>query len=441
MSSMLLAGTFDSESYWRDEKCSKLPAIPDKERSRIVMAMDELMAPLCSRNDTLLTRFPMEEAHKNYLASIGFPFAHICSGTSGEHPNLFRVLGEGKDTDDRLKKFGRMSPYSVVPYVHEVMTKYGYANKLPSLESVKRVNSKMYSARLSERLLGTSYSKPVYSAQQLQESAHSLFELHGSVLVKDPFGVSGKGNILLQTGGSLERFVSYIRKQEAEGANTSLLVEPFFAVERDFSCQFEIAVDGAYRLVGLQQMLNKQFAYAGSETMEGADIQALESAGYFAVMEQVASSLYLDGYFGHVCVDSMVLWGGTLVPIVEINARKSMGLINHKLDQTLACDGKKGFFTFRSVGCRHRFDYGMWLQELKHRGILYPNHQGEGILLLSSATLFAGFDEARIPEAANGKPVKGRLYMSVVAGDSTGRKRLLDRLQESFVQLGGMWYG
>ncbi|MFD1906532.1 hypothetical protein ACFSQ7_25010 [Paenibacillus rhizoplanae] len=64
----------------------------------------------------------------------------------------------------------------------------------------------------------------------------------------------------------------------------------------------------------------------GSESMEEEERMVLERAGYFDVMIQVANDLFKDGYFGPVCIDSMVLKDGTLVPIVEINARKIYGI-------------------------------------------------------------------------------------------------------------------
>ncbi|MFD2876798.1 hypothetical protein ACFTAO_13755 [Paenibacillus rhizoplanae] len=50
-------------------------------------------------------------------------------------------------------------------------------------------------------------------------------------------------------------------------------------------------------------------------------------------MEEACKDLFETGYHGEVCIDSMLLASGELVPIVEINARKSMGLINHHINQ------------------------------------------------------------------------------------------------------------
>ncbi|CAH1191924.1 MULTISPECIES: hypothetical protein [Paenibacillus] len=438
---MLFAGTFDSETYWREEGNSRLPFIPDPSRSRIVMAMDELLVSLCGPEDTLLTRFAMDEAHKDYLAHIGFRFTQLSAGVPIHESNLFRALYEVPETDERLKRFRELTPFSVVPYVHELIDRYNYSSRLPALTDVRRVNSKLYSADLAKRLLGSSYSQPVFSADELAAAGRGILERTEGVLIKDPFGVAGKGNMLFKTLASLERVVCYLRKQEQNGSSTAFLVEPFLDVEYDFSCQFSIDAFGSFRIVGLQRILNRQFAYMGSQEMEEAHVDSLIQNGYFDVIEKLASSLYKDGYFGHVCVDSMILKDGTLVPIVEINARQSMGLISHYLGRRLD-NGEHGIFTFRSVGSRHRFDYGQWLRQLKSDGILYPNDTGEGIVPLSPACLFAGYGESDYPQKlSEGSFIKGRLYLFVIARDVQEQKSLIARVRERFEVQGGKWYG
>ncbi|KWX84177.1 hypothetical protein AMQ83_29635 [Paenibacillus riograndensis] len=161
---MLFAGTFDSETYWREERSSRLPSIPDPSRSRIVMAMAELLVSLCGPEDTLLTRFAMDEAHKDYMTRIGFRFTQLSAGVQNHEPNVFRALYEDTETDERLKRYHELTPFSVVPYVHRLLERYNYSSRLPMLTDVKRVNSKLYSANLAKKLLGSSYSQPVFSA-------------------------------------------------------------------------------------------------------------------------------------------------------------------------------------------------------------------------------------------------------------------------------------
>lgn len=443
MDSTLYAGMFDSEAYWRDGSYSKIPAIQDKARNNIVMAMDELMFPFCNQNDLLLTKYPMEDAHKSYLKSIGFSFEHITSGDVRGGVDFFQALATGLEHKEYSLPFKRFSPYSILPYTHQILERYGFSNELPLYDVVKRVNSKLYSSSLSKQLFKEDYSQAVYSADELKGVCTSILGDHGSVILKDPFGVSGKGNMLIHSSGTLERIVSYIRKQEQQGASTAFIVEPFQDVAHDFSCQFEITKEGLFQLISMQEIINKQFAYLGSRTMDEERKRWLEKLGYFETMEKAASNLYREGYFGPVCVDSMYLKNGILVPIVEINARKSMGLINHYLDETLSRCGKRGFLTYLSVGYRDRFEYESWLIKLKQRELLFPNNRGDGILPLSSGTLFVNFDLNKECDPMQHESVnlyKGRLYMTIIAGDSAERGQLIEGLQTTFTEQGVKCY-
>ncbi len=69
----LYLGSFNSEQYWREIEVSKLPAIADLQADTIVSVMDELGFLFCnSSNDILITRLPMDDAHKQYLWELGF---------------------------------------------------------------------------------------------------------------------------------------------------------------------------------------------------------------------------------------------------------------------------------------------------------------------------------------------------------------------------------
>ena len=71
----IFLGTFNSELFWKDSALSSLPSCKDRHADLIVDAMDELQFVFCSKPDDLVvTRFPMNSAHKIYLESLGFNF-------------------------------------------------------------------------------------------------------------------------------------------------------------------------------------------------------------------------------------------------------------------------------------------------------------------------------------------------------------------------------
>jgi hypothetical protein len=164
----------------------------------------------------------------------------------------------------------------------------------------------------------------------------------GNFLVKEIFGVSGKGNLLINSLKLLERIVKYIETSEAKGKTCTFVIEEFLNRELDFSCGFKIAQDGTTEIEGIQKILNHQFNYGGSEAADGEFVNFLYDKRYFETIENISKELYRDGYFGEVCVDSMLLKSGEIVPVIEINARKSMGFVNNGIDRNLSRYGMKG---------------------------------------------------------------------------------------------------
>ena len=71
----LFCGTFEAEAYWREADLAKLPGMPDRNASRIVEAMDEMLFAFCAPGDTVLTARCMDDAHADYLHAIGFQFS------------------------------------------------------------------------------------------------------------------------------------------------------------------------------------------------------------------------------------------------------------------------------------------------------------------------------------------------------------------------------
>ena len=87
----------------------------------------------------------------------------------------------------------------------------------------------------------------------------------------------------------------------------------------------EIGRDGSWRTLGVQSMHNRGFRHIGSGPPSEKLLAALD--GYQDVLAEVAKALIGVGYWGPAGVNSMLLTDGTLVPILEINARRSLGLL------------------------------------------------------------------------------------------------------------------
>ena len=182
------------------------------------------------------------------------------------------------------------------------------------------------------------------TAREIEAIGAELLK-QGPYLLKDPFGVSGKGNLLIDSEAMREgsRSTCINRRERIAGSIPAGAPAPKVT---DFSSHWFIQENGKTEFISVQRMMNHQQNYSGSIKADEAFIGMLENVGYFTVMEKALRVLVEDDYHGFVCFDSMVLEDGEVVSIVEINARKSMGLINAYLDKWSEPYGLTGWLTF-----------------------------------------------------------------------------------------------
>ncbi|MGC5772266.1 hypothetical protein [Paenibacillus pabuli] len=441
----IVMGTFDPETRWRDPNLAKLPAMPDKDRESIVLCMDELLFPFCGPDDILYTRCKIDPKLYAYLNGLGFSFRsryHFdlndenksLPGPDMFNPCIFSLAASGLQREGLLThNVKNLSPYAITSDTEEYLHATGLTGSLPDLETVKRVNSKFYSNRLLTRIGEKCYGMEANSAAELEAVGNALLK-RGAYLLKDPFGVSGKGNMLIENEAMQRRIAEHLDKQERRGLRSQFLLEPLLRKEIDFSSHWFIHKSGERDFISVQRMLNQQQNYGGSIRADEALILLLENAGYFDTMEKALRILFEDGYHGFVCFDSMILEDGEIAPIVEINARKSMGLINAYLNKGLEKHCHTGLLTFLSLGLPEGFTFGKLLDALHVLGLLFGGQGEYGIMPVSSNTVMVNdiLISRRISEGIQshrGMP-KGRLYISVVGRDDDHRSELIVSLRQ-----------
>ena len=446
----LYLGTFNAEQFWRESQLCKLPTVPDKQADAIVGVMDELGFVFCnSSDDVVLTRLPLDSAHQNYLRGLGFAFLNNelslveqenenAKGL-GANQSICRLLTETANQryfQALLSAISCVSPYAIGPFTDSFCQSYKLRNPGPDIDIVKKVNSKLFSHQLAKQLFEETVGEIVYSANVLETTGRHLLE-HSPFLIKDEFGVSGKGNMLISSERMLRRIVKHIAKQEKAGKQTRFLLEPFLDKQIDFSCQFAIGATGETHIVSIQQMQNAGFAFWGIQTAEPALLESLNRAGYFEQVEAIATALYQAGYYGPVCLDSMRLKDGTIVPVVEINARQSMGLVNHYVDRFLAHFSVQGNLRFFSLGLTRHVPFAELLSQMAQADILFGKDKPHGILPLTANTLNVNWRFNRVQNNnKNTNTRKGRLYFSLVSDSEEDRERTLHKMDRVFDALG-----
>lgn len=196
--------------------------------------------------------------------------------------------------------------------------------QLPKWEIVRQVNSKLFSHTVSPKLPGSAILRSEEEVMAWLKSS-----CHPKVL-KTAFGVSGQGHFLWHPqqevdSAKLSRFLA--KEWQAKRA---VIGEPWVNRTFDFSTQWKI--DTAVHFLGAtlcetdEKGVHKQNSAGDEARLFGDKRTYLEQHKQIAqpILEQIKEL----GYFGHVGIDAMLYEkeGEThLHPVVEINARKTMG--------------------------------------------------------------------------------------------------------------------
>lgn len=194
---------------------------------------------------------------------------------------------------------------------------------------IQRVNSKAYSFQYTP----LDQAALLWNISELQKWMHSF---EGKKVVKSCFGLSGKGNRIVETL-SLD-LISFCQKEWSQGR--PVVAEPWLNRLFDFSTQWIITSESTIELIGSTVFeTNSHGVYQG--TLVGAE--ALLFGEYLPFLAQHQQSvrkalqkMAREGYFGHVGVDALLYYEGgevKLYPIVEINARKTMSWVMLELQR------------------------------------------------------------------------------------------------------------
>ena len=178
---------------------------------------------------------------------------------------------------------------------------------------------------------------------------------------------------------------------------------------------FILVPSGTFDVVSIQKMSNNGFAYQGSYSVDDATLKKLDTIDYMGKMTQIAKELFTDGYYGPVCVDSMILADGRVEVLVEINARKSMGFFKNAIDTYLNNFTLVGCFTNVSVVYGDVCSSEEFFHDMKKNDILFVPGERGGIIPFSSNTLFINRDMFRSTGSSASNSYKGRLYFTAVS--------------------------
>jgi hypothetical protein len=189
--------------------------------------------------------------------------------------------------------------------------------RMPKWDVVKQVNSKAFSFTESLKLPGSELIHTLAELEQWEQ------KIEGPKVLKTCFGVSGKGHLFLPSP-HMKKFA-----EQEFAAGRPLIAQPWVERKLDFSTQW--IIHQKIEFLGATVCVNDQRGRYNSNRV--GDLPFLFGK-YFPFLElhkekvfPILQKMAALGYFGNVGIDAMIWGNDQLHPVVEINARKTMGWV------------------------------------------------------------------------------------------------------------------
>ena len=416
---LVFVGNFEVEDRWAEGEIG-LPKVGLSRGSAVVNRMDEFALLLGTESDHVVLKAAPDPDYLSYLDGLAIGLPHILV-PERQNPELTVTQDALRDAGllDALAALhgsgARLIPHGTSVHEEALAARTGLELAVPVEAVCKRVNSKVYSRRVADQLQVT---RPqgwacgdVSELGAARDGVVALLDQGRSVVAKDAFGVSGKGMVRLTRPSQVDRLLGKIT--EAAGRvgtdRVGVVFEEWVEKLTDLNYQFTVDGDGGFHFDFVKEALTDRGVHQGHRIP--ARISEEQHYRIEETARQLAPVLAGDGYRGVVGVDAMIGSAGQVFPIVEINARHNMSTYQVRLQERLFSDGQVAVARQYTL----RLARPMGFAEVRDRlsPLLFRGAGDRGLLVNNFATVNAGATDG----SARPRPVEGRLYGLVVAGE------------------------
>jgi hypothetical protein len=235
--------------------------------------------------------------------------------------------------DARKQEHRIFTPWGWTPSAIALGERVGARVPNISIETVRRVNSKLWSHALEQELgVAMTGAAVADDFDELREAvARACPQDDDKWVIKSPFGFAARERVLGR-GARLEGAqATWARRQLARGA--TLIFQPWLERVREYGVTIQIESDGRIRVVGISD-LQTNGAGTGTGYLLGRKVEPHRASELERIARTVGARLFAEGYAGPAGVDAVEHARG-LHPILEINARYTMGFVALAVERAL----------------------------------------------------------------------------------------------------------
>jgi hypothetical protein len=408
---MVLLGNFEVEQSWAVGEHG-LPRMSSVASAVIVNRMDEFTLLLGGPQDHVVLKAAPDPDYLGYLGDLGFDLPAVLSpGRQDPERTVTADVLADPALLDRLRLLGGSGallwPHGVSAAEETLAAGAGLRLAGAGATVAKLVNSKIYSRLLAGRAGlrqpdgrvcrdGAEFAAACdWAAERLRAGAR--------VVVKDAFGVSGKGLLVLQDERALDRLRRMVGRHADAGL--ALVVEEWVDKSLDLNYQLLIDRDGRVTFDFVKEALTEAGTHRGHRMP--ARISDGQLAEVRAAALVVGELLAADGYHGVVGVDAMVDPSGGLYPVTEINARNNMSTYQERVRVMFVGPRQCALATHYPVRLGRPLPFGELAEAWEP--LLLRSGRSAGVVVNNFATVNAA--------AGSDGEFEGRLYAVLIAGD------------------------
>jgi hypothetical protein len=245
------------------------------------------------------------------------------------------------------------------------------------------------------------------------DQVEPLVEQGERVVVKDAYGVSGKGLVVLDAKVRVSGVRKLVTRRAARSGDDRLhvVVERWLPKVFDLNYQFTVGRDGGVVFDFVKQALTEDGVHKGH--LVPAELQPHHHEELRHAAEVIGARLHADGFSGIAGVDAILGLDGLLYPLLEINARLNMSTYQGGVTERLLPDGYSCLARHYPLRLAARTPFDAVRAAL---GPLLDDHDGERVVITCAGTVNAN--------ATDTAPFEGRLYAILVAPDRARLARL-----------------
>ena len=277
-------------------------------------------------------------------------------------------------------------------------------------EEIRELFTKSFGAEIAKGAGDSVKSVLCRTVEELEQELRQLNQQgFDEVVVKAPFGASGRGLSVINSGekfdGSIQRQMERLLEKQGE-----VLVEPWLRRVLDFSVQYEM-VDAGLRRLGLVRLENNhrgqfQSCVVGTKFCQGMPTELARFLMEYALpiydegsqlVQLIEERLQQVGYRGPVGVDAFVYRSKEdeliLRQVCEVNPRYTMGRLTLELSKRVAPGHSVKFEILKKQSKVSDEETELDQQGLLCRGEIYLNDRDRAANFLARLTVNKRLDE------------------------------------------------